>query len=309
MLFSILITSYNQEKTIRDTITSCLNQTFDDYEIVISDDGSKDNSEAIIKSFDNPNIRYFKQEKNLKEYANRNFLVENAKGKYVTFIDAEDIIYPHALETYAYYLNIFRDIGMIITFKWDDRIIYPLRLTPRDLYRFEFFDQSFFGGNFTNLVFKRESVIKAGLFRTDIKSGDTYMQLKLALTEPGLIISNGLAWWRRSSGQVTEKLIPDYSEKDYSHLANTINYQVEMLNHPDCPLDANEIKKAKINIYGGCLRIALRWLIKLQFSKIYYLFKELHIPSEYYKAAFIPSKRNYFCNFSGDNPLQTSVNN
>ena len=85
MLFSILTTCYNQEETISDTIKSCLNQTFSDYEIIISDDGSTDNSHAIIESFSDSRIRFFKQEKNLKEYPNRNFLVENAKGKYVIF--------------------------------------------------------------------------------------------------------------------------------------------------------------------------------------------------------------------------------
>lgn len=306
MLFSILITSYNQEKTITDTIKSCLAQTYDDYEIVISDDGSTDRSIAIIESFTDPRIRFFKQEKNLREYNNRNFLVRNAKGEYVIFIDAEDIIYPHALEIVAYYLKSFSGIGMIVTQKWSTKFIYPVKLSPADLYRFELLDSGMFGGNFTNLVFRKETLINSGLFSTNIKSGDTYMQFKLALTEPALIIGD-IAWWRNSTGNVSQKLTPEYSDKDYCHLADTLNYKVEMLDHPLCPLTKEEIHQAKLNLYGGCLRIALRWLLKFKYKKLYYLFKGLKIPAKYYKSLFIPAKYDYFSNISGNNPMHTPM--
>lgn len=307
MLFSILITSYNQEKTITDTIRSCLAQTYQDYEIVISDDGSTDRSIAIIESFTDPRIRFFKQEKNLREYNNRNFLVKNAKGEYVIFIDAEDIIYPHALEIVAYYLKFFPGIGMMVTQEWTTKIIYPVKLSPADLYRLELLDSGLFGGNFTNLIFRRDTLIEAGLFPTHIKSGDTYMQFKLALTEPALIIGD-IAWWRNSPGNVTQKLNPEYCAKDYCHLADTIHYKVEMLDNPLCPLTNAEIHQAKLNLYGGCLRMALRWLLKFKFKKLYYLFKGLKIPSGYYKSLFIPAKNNFFSHYSGSNPMHTPVN-
>jgi glycosyltransferase involved in cell wall biosynthesis len=304
MLFSILTTCYNQEKTIGATLKSCLSQTFTDYEIVISDDGSTDRSEEIISSFSDARIRTFKQKTNLKEYPNRNFLVQNAKGDYVIFIDAEDILYPHALEVYAYYIKLFPEAGMILTHAWDERIIYPLKLSPHQLYQFAFLDNgALFGGNFTNVLFKRDALIKAGLFRTDIKSGDTYMLFKLALTQSALVINGDLAWWRKSTGNATEKLNPHYSAKDYSHLANTINYKIAMLDNITCPLNKDEIEIAKINIYGGCLRILFRWLITFKFSKIFYLLKGLNIPAKYFKAFFTPAKRDFFKNYSGNNPL------
>ncbi len=308
MLFSILTTCYNQDKTIKDTISSCLNQTFDDFEIVISDDGSSDNSIAVIESFSDPRIRSYRQKKNLREYRNRNFLVENARGKYIIFVDAEDLLYPHALEVFAYYVQQFPEVGMVITHEWDDRLIYPLKLSPKELYQFAFLDNgAFFGGNFTNMLFKRQTVIDAGLFPTNVKSGDTYMQFKLALTESALIINTGLAWWRRSSGNVTEKLSPQYSASDYCHLANTINYKLEMLNDESCPLSNSEIELSKTNMFGSCLRITFSWLIKGRFKKIYYLYKNLDIPLKYYPAFFKKSKHNYFNTYSGDNPMRTVV--
>lgn len=304
MLFSILTVCYNQEKTIGATLSSCLSQTFTDYEIVISDDSSTDKTYEIITSFSDPKIRSFKQNKNLKEYPNRNFLVQNAKGKYVIFIDGEDILYPHALEVYEYYIKLFHEAEMILTHAWDERIIYPLKLSPQQLYQFAFLDNgALFGGNFTHVLFKRDALIKAGLFRTDIKSGDTYMLFKLALTESALIINGDLAWWRKSAGNATEKLNPQYSAKDYSHLANTINYKIAWLDNISCPLNKDEIETAKINMYGGCLRILFRWLITFKLSKIYYLLKGLNIPAKYFKAFFTPAKRDFFKNYSGNNPL------
>jgi glycosyltransferase involved in cell wall biosynthesis len=309
MLFSILTTSYNQSKTIGDTIESCLNQTFDDYEILISDDGSKDNSEEIILSFKDSRIRYYKQEKNLKEYRNRNFLVENAKGDYIIFIDGEDIIYPHCLEVMAYYISHFPESAMIVTREWDPRIIYPVLLNSRELYAFDFLDVGLFGGNFTNMLFKREEILRAGMFPTNVRSGDTYMQYKLALTNNAVLIADGLAWWRRSSGNVTEKLDVHYSAKDYSHLANTNNYKLDFLNDPSCPLSADENELAKKNIYGSSLRIIFRWLAKLQFSKIHSFYSVSKIPSKYWGQVFVKAKRDYFKNHTGDNPMKTSYTN
>jgi len=305
MLFSILTTSYNQSKTIRATIESCLNQTFTDYEIVISDDGSSDNSEEIILSYHDPKIKYYKQSVNLKEYKNRNFLINNAQGDYVIFIDGEDIIYPHCLEVFHYYLKAFPGIAMIVTLGWDHRMIYPVKLNPRQLYAFEFLDRGLFGGNFTNMLFKREVLLKAGLLPFHVRSVDTYMQHKIALNHDAVIIADGLAWWRRSTGNVTEKLHPYYSAKDYSHLANTLSYKQNFLNDPLCALNEQEKNVAKNNMYGSALRIVVRWMLTLQFQKIYYLFKNFKIPFKYWSAVFVKQKRNYFKNFSGNNPMIT----
>lgn len=305
MLFSILTTSYNQSKTIRATLESCLNQTFNDYEIIVSDDGSNDNSEEIILAFDNPKIRYYKQPINLKEYRNRNFLINNAKGEYIIFIDGEDIIYPHCLEVFDYYLKVFPGIAMLITLGWDPRLIYPIKLNPRQLYAFEFLDSGLFGGNFTNMLFKKEVLINVGLLPTHVRSVDTYIQHKIALSYDAVIIADGLAWWRRSTGNVTEKLNPYYSAKDYSHLANTITYKQSFLNDPLCALNEKEKNLAKINMYGSALRIVIRWILKFQFLKIYYLFKNLDIPLKYWSSLFVKEKRNYFKEFSGNNPMIT----
>ena len=93
---SIIIPTYNSAKYIPDAINSILNQTFKDYEIIIVDDGSTDNTREILNKY-NSKIRYIYQE-NKGPSAARNIGIKNAKGKYIAFLDADDIWLPDKLQ-------------------------------------------------------------------------------------------------------------------------------------------------------------------------------------------------------------------
>lgn len=93
---SIIIPLYNKEKFIRSTIQSILQQDFQDFEIVIVDDGSKDNSAKIIKSFTDLRIRLV-QQRNQGVSAARNRGINEAQGDYIFFLDADDTLRHDAL--------------------------------------------------------------------------------------------------------------------------------------------------------------------------------------------------------------------
>ena len=95
--FSVIIPVFNKEKFIEATLKSVLNQIFIDFEILIIDDGSTDNSAKIIKRFDDPRIRYFYKENSGVSSA-RNDGIEKAQSNYISFIDADDYWYPDFLE-------------------------------------------------------------------------------------------------------------------------------------------------------------------------------------------------------------------
>lgn len=80
MQFSILVAAYQHEATIAGIIRSCLTQDFSDFEIIVSDDCSSDETWSIVNSFESSKIRCFRQEKNIGEYSNRNFLISKATG-------------------------------------------------------------------------------------------------------------------------------------------------------------------------------------------------------------------------------------
>jgi glycosyltransferase involved in cell wall biosynthesis len=107
MLFSIVIPTYNRADLLPFTLESILEQTFFDFEVVVVDDGSKDNTEKIMVPYlADPRIRYFKID-NSERGAARNFGVSVSKGEYITFLDSDDIFLPWHLKTAAQKIKAF----------------------------------------------------------------------------------------------------------------------------------------------------------------------------------------------------------
>jgi len=112
---SVMMTVYNAEKFIRDAIESILVQTFSDFELIILDDHSTDNSYAIIKEYakrDN-RILVLHNEKNLGISESRTKCVKSAKGKFIAIADADDISVPTRFEKQLNYLEGHKDYGVV----------------------------------------------------------------------------------------------------------------------------------------------------------------------------------------------------
>lgn len=90
-LVSVIIPVYNSEKYIEFTIKSVLNQIYENWEMILIDDCSTDNSVQIIKKFISKNIKLIRLEQNYGVSVARNIGIDNAKGKYVAFLDADDL--------------------------------------------------------------------------------------------------------------------------------------------------------------------------------------------------------------------------
>lgn len=96
---TVIMPVYNAEKFLKDAIESVLNQTFKNFELIIVDDCSTDGSAEIAKSYlSDKRVKYFKNPENLKVSKTRNFGVSQAQGKYVTFLDSDDVYLPTKLE-------------------------------------------------------------------------------------------------------------------------------------------------------------------------------------------------------------------
>jgi glycosyltransferase involved in cell wall biosynthesis len=96
--FSIVIPTYNRAEFIQKAIRSILNQSFSDFEIIIVDDGSTDQTEAIVKDILSERLRYIKI-KNSERGAARNAGIKMATGRYISFLDSDDILYTNYLST------------------------------------------------------------------------------------------------------------------------------------------------------------------------------------------------------------------
>ena len=95
--FSVVIPTYNRAGFIRKTIESVLAQSFQDFEIILIDDGSTDNTETIVKSINSNKITYYKKE-NAERAAARNFGAKISNGQYINFLDSDDILYINHLQ-------------------------------------------------------------------------------------------------------------------------------------------------------------------------------------------------------------------
>ena len=106
-LVSIITPSYKSEKFISETIESVLSQTYQNWEMIIVDDWSPDNSNKIIEEYceKDDRIKLIKLEKNSGPAVARNRAIEEAKGRYIAFLDADDLWKPEKLEKQLLYMN------------------------------------------------------------------------------------------------------------------------------------------------------------------------------------------------------------
>ena len=97
-LVSIIMPSYNTGKFISETINSVLAQTYTNWELIIVDDCSTDNTDEVVAGFCDERIRYIKNEKNSGAAVARNYALREAKGKWIAFLDSDDLWLPEKLE-------------------------------------------------------------------------------------------------------------------------------------------------------------------------------------------------------------------
>lgn len=99
---SVIIPTFNRAHIVGETLESILNQTFGDWECLVVDDGSTDNTEEVLHSYQNRDcrIRFYKRPNNRLKGANacRNIGIENAKGEYLQFLDSDDLLGPDKFE-------------------------------------------------------------------------------------------------------------------------------------------------------------------------------------------------------------------
>lgn len=119
-LVSIITPCYNGEKYISETIDSVLNQTYPNFEMIIVDDGSQDESANIVKEYQKKDLRIkFLQQSNAGSAAARNNGIRHANGRYIALLDADDVWKPYFLEEQ---INFMKQKNAICVYSSYDRI-------------------------------------------------------------------------------------------------------------------------------------------------------------------------------------------
>jgi glycosyltransferase involved in cell wall biosynthesis len=109
---TVILPAYNAERYVSESIQSVLDQTYTCWELIIINDGSTDKTRDIISTFDDERIQVIEQE-NRGVSAARNEGLSSAKGKYITFLDADDVLPPNSLEVRASYLELNKNIDLV----------------------------------------------------------------------------------------------------------------------------------------------------------------------------------------------------
>ena len=204
-LISIIVPVHNAERFIRETITSVLDQTEKNFELILVDDCSTDRSCEIINEFDDPRICLIRQPENKGAYAARNRGLEEAHGRYIAFLDADDLWSKYKLERTLFYLK-EQGTGFVFTgYEFADEsgkgtgaiVKVPRRRTFRTALNNT--------DIFTSTVMLDREIIPDELIRMpNIKSEDTatwWTILKAGHTAAGL--NENLVKYRRSGGSLS----------------------------------------------------------------------------------------------------------
>jgi len=113
--FSIILPTYNRAKLLPETIRSVINQTFTNWELLVVDDGSIDDTKEVIEGLNNNQVKYIYQT-NQERSAARNNGIKNALGQYICFLDSDDLFEPNHLQVLFDYVSIHQNpIELIFT--------------------------------------------------------------------------------------------------------------------------------------------------------------------------------------------------
>ena len=256
-LVSVLMTAYNREKYIADAIKSVIASTYQNFELIIVDDVSKDSTVSIANLYQEQDsrIKVYVNERNLGDYPNRNKAASYAKGKYLKYVDADDLIYPYGLEQLVFYMEQFPEAAYgLCSLPQDNDLIYPFELSPEEAYNRHYFTNKWiFHKAPLSSIINKNIFEKIGGFTGKRMLGDFEMWNLLSQKHKVVIMPAGIVWHRTHDEQQNQenKTKPEIPFK-------YIVLEYELLKSNNCPLSPNNKQKA----LQKCLRKQARYILR-----------------------------------------------
>ncbi len=240
---SVLVTVYNRELYLRETLQSILASSYQDFEVIVVDDRSADHSVEIGKEIEanDDRVRLIVNDQNLGDYGNRMKAASLARGDFLKYVDSDDLIYPHALEVMVRSMERYPDaaVGLAHSMAEDDSP-YPWRLTAEQAYRKHFLGRGCMSCGPTGAIIRRSVFETIGGFRPEWGVlSDSDLWFRIAAVHPIVLLPPGLVWWRRHPGQEFSK---DGAAIDY--LQRGFELDMLHLNDSACPLSENDRDQA-----------------------------------------------------------------
>ena len=232
---SVLMTAYNRADHVGEAIESVLRSSMSDLELIVVDDASADQTATVAAGFESdPRVRTFVNPTNLGDYANRNQAASYARGKYIKYLDSDDIIYPYGLEVMVRCMNGFPEAGLGISAFPDASVPYPRLLSSAEAYRENYSGKDTLSRAPGSTIIRRDAFESVGGFSGVRDVGDHELWLRIARRFPVVKMPRDLVWDRTLENQEKHQhLVVD------SAVAND-RVRVAALMADDCPLPAGE---------------------------------------------------------------------
>jgi len=188
-LVTVIIASYNHARYIEESINSVINQTYKHIELLVIDDGSKDDSPALLKRLQEQHGFDLRLQANQGLARTLNDAIARAKGSLIVPFGSDDIMLPHRIATQVEYMNGKPEVGIcsanIETIDQDGNVMGAREQRNRNLpFRRLEFDDLFLdrkpGPMAATLMLRREALEKVGGFNADIRLEDVYIELSIA---------------------------------------------------------------------------------------------------------------------------------
>lgn len=270
---SVLMTTYNREEYVGEAIKSVLASAFTDFELLIVDDNSTDGTVEVINKFQSDlRVRVFQNKENLGQFGNRNKAASLARGKYLKYVDSDDLIYPYALSIMVNAMERFPEAGFgVFTNSYQDEKPFPYLLQPSEAYRQYYFKcAQVLGMGPLGTIFKRDDFQKTNGFTNYTVCGDNEFMLSLALHCPVVKIGTCQFWWRRHEGQ-------SFAQPDVLKIYTVQNYLIntQIIHNELFPLTKIEVRKINKGVHRIFLRSLLRnFILKFDFKNANSILKD-----------------------------------
>lgn len=277
-LVSVLMTAYNREAYIAQAIESVLASGYQNFELIIIDDASVDQTAAIAQSYaaHDGRIKVQINAQNLGDYPNRNRAAILASGEYIKYLDSDDLFYPYSLEVFVHSMERYPEAALgVISRRVLTDAPFPLLLSSRQAYLNHFFGAGLLDYGPSGVIIRRSHFESIGRFSGKRFIGDQECWLRLAARYPVLELHPSLTFWRQHEGQ--EYQLGTHM-LDGGYFLMVLPLLREILEDPCCPLSIAE----KYIVMRKQEKMSARELIKQairtgNFAKAFRLMQELNI--------------------------------
>ncbi|MFM7168511.1 MAG: glycosyltransferase family 2 protein [Planctomycetaceae bacterium] len=245
---SVLVTVYNRERYLAECLDSILCSTFQRFEVVVVDDGSRDASREIAADYAarDRRIRVFHNETNLGDYPNRNRAAGLARGRWLKYVDSDDRIEPHGLETMLQAVAAFPDAALALSYPRPEGRQRPFCLPPAEAYYEHFVNhQGFFCSGPLLALIRADAFRQVGGFRPQARNmGDAILWLELCRRWPVVITEPNLTFWRQHDGQEYQLMRDGGWDNVVTHCLQTQVLLRDFL-ATGCPLTGRQLRRVR----------------------------------------------------------------